>query len=97
MTPTNPKETKMKQIKQVTRGPFRINLEKPEDGRSVYYEIRFAATDRGVPAAWSTMTATEIVFVGSSRIAFNNAVRKYGRALLDITNLETGQLVVGGK
>jgi hypothetical protein len=68
--------------KQVTRGPFRINLEKPES--RTYYEV---VTTKG----------TEIIWVRDSRVAFNNSVRKYGHHLLNIYNLETGGMVVGGK
>lgn len=75
-------------MKTVTRGPFRIALERPTDGRNVYYGVDYFR--RGE-------VAQEIVYVGGSRIAFNNAVRKHGNNLLNITNLETGTLVVGAK
>lgn len=87
----------MRFIKQVTTGPFRIDIEVPEDGRNVYYEVTFASTADGESVRWSTITSREIVFVGGSRIAFNNALRKFGAGLLNITNLETGKLVVGAK
>lgn len=73
---------------ETTRGPFRILLDNSPDGRNTYYEVEYLEGFRH---------RVEILFVGSSRVAFNNSIRRHGRNLLNITNLETGQQVVGGK
>jgi hypothetical protein len=82
-------------IRQVTRGPFRINVEKPVDDRKVYYEVEYF--EPGYRDQLFGPTKSEVVWVGSSRIAFNNAIKRHGNRLLNIYNLETGQMVVGGK
>lgn len=79
------------------RGPFRILIEGNDDpqDRNMYFEVRY-----GTVRNLSTLTyeeGTEILFVRNSRIAYNNAVRKHGNDLLNIVNLETGRMVVGGK
>lgn len=79
------------------RGPFRILIEGNDDpqGRNMYFEVRHATIKNLSTLTYSEHT--EIVFVRNSRIAYNNALRKYGKDLLNIVNLETGRLVVGGK
>lgn len=71
------------------RGPFRILLEGNDDpeGRNQYFEVEVYAADA---------IAKEILWVRDARIAYNRALRAYGQKLLNVTNLETGRMVVGG-
>lgn len=79
------------------RGPFRILIEGNDDpqDRNMYFEVRHGAVRNLATLTYTEHT--EIVFVRNSRIAYNNALRKHGKDLLNIVNLETGRLVVGGK
>lgn len=75
------------------RGRFRILIEGPApDGRNQYFEVTYASA---APGELGITLRPEIIWVRDSRIAYNVALRKYGRNLLNITNLETGRLVVG--
>lgn len=83
----------MTELRTRERGPFRILIEGNDDpkDRNQYFRIDIYAPRE------PTGIRREIVYVHDSRIAFNNAVRAYGKRLLNITNLETGRLVAGGK
>jgi hypothetical protein len=72
------------------RGSFRILVTHGEEhlSQNQYFEVFYYA--RGE-------TRSEIVYVRSARIAYNAAVRAHGSNLLNVYNLETGEMVVGGR
>lgn len=77
------------------RGLFRILLEGPApDGRNQYFEVTYASA---APGEVGITLKPEIIWVRDSRVAYNVSLRKHGRNLLNIVNLETGRLVVGAR
>lgn len=81
------------------RGPFRILLEGNDDpqGRNMYFEVRYGSIRNDDETGLTYDEHTRIVWVKDSRIAYNHAIKVHGKNLLNIVNLETGRMVVGGK
>jgi hypothetical protein len=72
------------------KGPFRILIETNDDPqkRNGYFEVSYYADG---------LIRREILFVRDSRIAYNRAIVKHGRSLLNVEDLERGHLVVGAR
>lgn len=75
------------------RGQFRILIEGNDDpqSRNQYFEVLTYNPDG------QSIIRREIIYVRDSRIAYNNAIKRHGKKLLNVENLETGRLVVGGR
>lgn len=72
------------------RGPFRILIDPTEErlDQNQYFEVEiFDGSHTGT-------TYSEIIYVRSARLAYNQSLRKYGKRLCTIRNLETGKIVV---
>jgi hypothetical protein len=94
MKATDPKEMQMT-AKTIDRGDFRILVDPAEEqlDQNQYFEVEFVAK-----ATFDEFRIdSEILYVRSARIAYNRAIKAHGRQLTNVTNLETGTLVVGSR